>query len=403
VRTTRTLATLGAAVVVGLAGPSAVTTLAQPAPTAPAPDWLSLRGHGFGHGHGLSQHGAQGGALRGRTYREILAHYYPGTEMDRVHGRIRVLITADTTSDVKVSPARGLTLRDRADGHTWLLPDGERIDRWRILRDGRVQARRPAGWSTWDIPGRSTLRGEGELFAAGPLTLWVPTAYGPEAVRYRGVLRAAQPEPGSPARDTVNVLRMDAYLRGVVASEMPAYWEQAALRSQAVAARTYAAYLRAQYRDRYYHTCDTTSCQVYGGVDDEQPTTDAAVRATSRQILRYAGAPAFTQFSASSGGYTASGGRPYLPARPDPWDDWPGNTVHDWTETVNTARLEQRYPRLGQLLGVQVTRRDGNGEWNGRVLRMRLDGSRDDVAISGDEFRAVYGLRSTWFVITDPA
>lgn len=36
---------------------------------------------GFGHGVGMSQYGAAVMAAEGATYREILAHYYPGTEL----------------------------------------------------------------------------------------------------------------------------------------------------------------------------------------------------------------------------------------------------------------------------------------------------------------------------------
>lgn len=36
---------------------------------------------GFGHGVGMSQYGAEVMAREGRSYREILAHYYPGTEL----------------------------------------------------------------------------------------------------------------------------------------------------------------------------------------------------------------------------------------------------------------------------------------------------------------------------------
>ena len=41
---------------------------------------------GSGHGVGLSQQGAQLLALDGLSYREILAHYYPGTELVRAGG-----------------------------------------------------------------------------------------------------------------------------------------------------------------------------------------------------------------------------------------------------------------------------------------------------------------------------
>ena len=38
---------------------------------------------GYGHGVGLSQYGAEGLAQAGKDYREILAHYYPGTTLVR--------------------------------------------------------------------------------------------------------------------------------------------------------------------------------------------------------------------------------------------------------------------------------------------------------------------------------
>ncbi len=42
---------------------------------------FTFYGRGWGHGVGLCQTGAFGMALAGRTYREILAHYYSGTEI----------------------------------------------------------------------------------------------------------------------------------------------------------------------------------------------------------------------------------------------------------------------------------------------------------------------------------
>ncbi|MDQ4007742.1 MAG: SpoIID/LytB domain-containing protein, partial [Actinomycetota bacterium] len=387
----RPLCAVGLGVALGAGGLAVVPAAAQ-VYYVPVTDKVTLHGHGYGHGHGLSQYGAEGAARAGSGYREILRHYYPGTTLGRMRGKIRVLITADGTSDVKVSPTRGLSVRDRGSGRSWALPVGDRIDRWRIVGD-RVQLHRRAGWRRWDMPGRrTTLRGEGEFFARTPIRLWVPSGGGEATRRYRGVLRAVN-------GNTVNVLTMDRYLRGVVPAEMPASWSLEALKSQAVAARTYATNERSRNRTRYYQTCDTTSCQVYGGVAYEHANTNRAVRETARQILRYNGEPAFTQFSASSGGWTSAGGYPYLPARKDPWDKWSGNSVHRWSATVSTDRLERRYDSLGRLRTIRVTRRDGNGHWNGRVLRMRLEGSRNDVTITGDDFRWIYGLRSNWFTI----
>jgi stage II sporulation protein D len=43
-------------------------------------------GKGFGHGVGMSQWGAQGMALAGSSYQQILAHYYIGTALTAVGG-----------------------------------------------------------------------------------------------------------------------------------------------------------------------------------------------------------------------------------------------------------------------------------------------------------------------------
>jgi stage II sporulation protein D len=50
-----------------------------------------------------------------------------------------------------------------------------------------------------------------------------------------------------------------------------------------------------------------------------------------------------------------------------------------------------------------VTRRDGHGDWRGRVWTMVLDGTRSDVTVSGDSFRSRFGLRSSWFAFSATA
>jgi stage II sporulation protein D len=44
--------------------------------------WL-ITGRGYGHGVGMCQFGANGMAKAGKGFREILARYYPGTELAR--------------------------------------------------------------------------------------------------------------------------------------------------------------------------------------------------------------------------------------------------------------------------------------------------------------------------------
>ena len=44
-------------------------------------------GNGFGHGVGLCQWGAIGQSRLGIDYKNILAHYYPGTVLGRINDR----------------------------------------------------------------------------------------------------------------------------------------------------------------------------------------------------------------------------------------------------------------------------------------------------------------------------
>jgi SpoIID/LytB domain protein len=386
-----------------LLGAVVLGTPAVGAPLAPGPAdaTLVVRGHGYGHGHGMSQYGAEGAARQGRSHRQILRFYYPGTRRSVVRGDVRVLITADTTSSVVVSPAAGLAVRDRGTDRTYSLPARASIRRWRleVSPSGRTVIERLTDqWRRFrhDAGRDGVLVGDGAFKADEALTLWLPDG---STRRYRGSLRAASPSPGAATRDTVNVLSMDRYLRGVIPAEMPATWHPQAVRAQAVAARTYATWSRNQNRAGHYQICDTTSCQVYGGLDAEHPSANAAVRATVREILTYDGRAAFTQFGSSSGGWTASGGFPYLPAKQDRFDGWAGNPVHSWSTTVSTGVLERRYPALGSLRRIAVTHRSGGGDWGGRVDRMVLHGSRSNIAITGDEFRWAYGLRSNWFTL----
>ena len=359
--------------------------------------WVTITGHGFGHGHGMSQYGAQGAARDGQTYRQIIDFYYPGTTWGVAKGRVSVLIGSDTSDDLVVQARPRLTLRDTAVKGRSELPDNG-ATQWRVRTNRKGVTK--VGYLTDRWRNFSRLEGEGEFFARGrPITLVMP--YGERA--YRGRLRAAAPSAGSNARDTVNTLSLENYLKGVVPLEMPALWHPEAVRAQAIAARSYATYERAHPRAQHYQLCDTSSCQVYGGYDAEHPASNAAVVATKREALLADGKPAFTQFAASSGGWTSAGSVAYLPAIEDPYDDWPGNPVHDWSVKLMDTRLESAWPVVGDLQKIVVSRRDGNGEWGGRLRELTITGSKGSVVVSGDSFRSVLGLRSTWatFAVSD--
>jgi stage II sporulation protein D len=45
---------------------------------------LNLEGRGYGHGRGLCQEGAKGMAKAGKNYKQIVAHFYPGSKLAKI-------------------------------------------------------------------------------------------------------------------------------------------------------------------------------------------------------------------------------------------------------------------------------------------------------------------------------
>ena len=364
---------------------TAAPALADDPVAVPDGATITIDGRGHGHGRGLSQLGAKVAAEQGVGYREILGFYYPGTERGAAAGQVRVFLSrGDLDNAVQVRPQRGLVAR--SGGRTWDLTRAKpRAQRWRAIPKGDARTIlqfKQQGWRQF-----RSVAGTIEFAAKGkPVTL--DTQTGPR--RYRGLIRSVPSSPGN--RIAVNVVPMEAYLRGVVPAEVKAStWPQQAQRAQAVAARSYAAHKRAERRDKIFDLDDTPGYQHYLGVDAEWPASDKAVKATAREILTYAGEPAFTEFTASNGGWTAAGDAPYLTAREDPWDTDTWGPV-DFSD----AEIEAIWPQLGELTSIQLDDRNGAGQWGGRVGTVTLTGSGATVTRSGDAFYQALGLQSAW-------
>ena len=106
----------------------------------------------------------------------------------------------------------------------------------------------------------------------------------------------------------VNFVSSDDYMRGALPGEMPSHWEFEALRAQAIAARTYAAWRQSTAGDRTWDVRDDTADQCYGGHGFEAARTSAAVEATASLILTYDGKPIRALYSSASGGISENVG-----------------------------------------------------------------------------------------------
>ncbi|TIC84267.1 SpoIID/LytB domain-containing protein [Nocardioides sp. GY 10127] len=395
-------ALLAAALLPGVLAPGAASAATAEATTgtttagsaARSGSVLTLQGRGYGHGKGLSQWGAEGAARQGVGWKRIVRFYYPHTRIGKVGGSIRVLVTADTDRDTRVVATSGLVVKSLGSGAVVdVAAKHPRAVQWRLrpASKKRTLVQYKLAGKRWTS--LRTVPGEAQFQADGPLTLVTPSG----RTSYRGALRSSAAVTGGRDRHTVNVLPLEQYLRGVVPLEAYPSWHAAALRSQAVAARTYAAFERAEYRSRYYQICDTTSCQVYGGADAEYGTTDAAIRATRKAAMTRSGKPIFAQFSASDGGWTQGSSLAYQIDQRDPWDRWSGNPYRSWTVSFTAAQLRAAFPGVGAFRRVKVLARDGNGAWGGRVTSIRVVGAQGSVTVTGDAFRSALGMYSTWF------
>ncbi len=122
--------------------------------------------------------------------------------------------------------------------------------------------------------------------------------------RYRGRILVYLNDRGT--LNVIDEVPLEEYLRGVVPRELgpAAYPEVEALKAQAVAARTYAARNLGEFRQEGFDICATPRCQVYGGMDDEHPRSDAAIAATRGEVLLFAEQPIDALFSSTCGGHT---------------------------------------------------------------------------------------------------
>ncbi len=232
----------------------------------------------FGHGIGMAQVGAQNRARAGHDATQILNFYYPGSHPVSVpEVRVRIRFYDRPAVRIRSSPRfpRGVTVS---------------------VRQGRM------------------------AFGRRRLPYAAAIVKGPVCLRrcYRGHLLIRL--VGTRLR-VINVVRMEDYLRSVVPSEMPWFWNREALRAQAVAARSYALYAVQSSRHRDWDMWQDTRSQAYWGLEQETWRTDEAVASTRGRVRVHGRRVILAMYTAANGGRTvAFPGIPYLPAQRDRFD-----------------------------------------------------------------------------------
>jgi stage II sporulation protein D len=354
---------------------AAALALLALAPAAGASVSWVVKGHGFGHGVGMSQYGAYGYAEHGKGYRFILAHYYSGTTLGQVTNTRIVRVLLDISAgDVGFSGATSAC--------------GQSLDPTRSYeahRDGSSVKLRSSSGQPLAACGR-TLRaaGPGRVAIAGVGT-------------YRGALEVVPTDSDAGSLNVINALPVDQYVKGVIPNESPSSWPQAALRAQAVAARSFA--LTVDVGGNGFDLYNDTRSQVYEGLSSETTATNEAADATRGQVVMYGGKIAETYFSACSGGHTESVQNvffgptvPYLVGVPDPYDYY--CPLHNWTLHFSGPELSAKLGSYldGALQKVVVTQRGTSP----RIVWAKLFGSGGVIKVRGDQLESALGTYSDW-------
>ncbi len=207
-----------------------------------------------------------------------------------------------------------------------------------------------------------------------------------------------------PELEAVNIIDLKNYLRGVVPSEVYKNWPMETLKTQAVAARTYAVYHLVYARrfnsERAWDVDDTINYQAYTGTSLISEPTDHAIDSTDGQIITFRGNVIQAFYHADSGGQTEDAlsvwslAIPFTVSRPEAPDV--EVTKNIWEKSFTLALLENElreggYLEKGRTLKTVVVPVVGRSP-SGRVKSMALvDNTGQHKAFPLSLFRKVVG------------
>ncbi len=379
-------------------------------------------GHGYGHGTGMSQYGAQGAAKLGCDAETILETYYPGTSVERAEPPPHVVVglaqAARTVTVEAVSGTIQWELCGPDDDCEDLPVEQEAGTKWQAMVHDDAsyeivedeQARWTGGGAHQLLRARLSLADGDDRVVRLPLT----------GTRYKwGTLQLDSIASKQPKMIvTLDLPSLERYLLGI--AEVPTWWPAEALRAQAIAARSYAVSRveRGPRPECGCHVYTTTTDQVYRGYEQEiadQPRGHGwveAVEATEEAVLRFEGRTVTAYYSSSHGGHSESGafrfGRddPVLrPVDDSRWDLASDNPLRSWAVGFSADALG-RAAGVGRAKAIELLEPLGAagrvGDPSMGYGGIRIEGTSGTVTLSGESLRRALGMRSTLFAATGP-
>lgn len=389
-----------------------VFTSFTPASAEEIPQTFTFDGSGYGHGVGMSQIGARGQALEGKSAAEILGYYFPGT----------TLMTVSDSQTIRVNIGHllnqtSLSLVNKAGDYSIYRSDGTLV--------GTYTGDLTANFSLFTniiIPQLTSptakfapLTGDSQFTvtwnSAATMRVGNETATTTSQYKYGSFSIKAVSTVAGTRIELTNTLRLhDEYLWGI--GEMPSTWPAAALEAQAIASRTYALTKVNVVRKE----CD---CNVYNTIADQnfvgfskesEPVYGqlwkAAVNRTTTDsqtalIVTYNGKVASTYFFSSSAGMTQDvkevwgGSAPYLINILDPWsvNASLNPRYYVWQRSISQTTMSTAFG-LPNVVRYKILARS---KTNSVTSIQGFASNGKSVILTGEVFRSRVKLPSTWF------
>ena len=208
--------------------------------------------------------------------------------------------------------------------------------------------------------------------------------------------------------NNIQVLNLEDYLVGVVSSEVPASFEEEAIKAQAVAARTYALKQIENKKDLPYDVTDDTQTQVYqtdeelkekwkDNYDKYINKIKKCVNETKGEYVTYNNQIIYAFFFSTSNGKTEDNKNvfgqdlPYLKVVDSSFDEKETNNFYN----EKTFNLSDFYSNLGLEYNDNLNITDEIRTESGRVSSIKIN----QVEFTGRNFQNKLSLRSNDFTI----